>query len=320
MHTNNNNGGGMAVMLIFLTCLCGWYLVYARYLLKSKDALGVSPTVALIIYAFLIVGVVVFGCFQRVQPGEVGVVVNLIGSHRGVEDQELHVGYHFIKPWCKVYRFPIFEQNHQWVDSEGFSFQTSEGLAVQADIGITFNLKPDRIRELFAKYRRGMDEITHLFIRNNLRDAINRSAAKLKIEELYGPEKETFFTNVLNQVQAELLPLGFNISHLYIIGQFNVPDTVRHALNSKIEAIQRAQQRENELREAEAQARKEVAVVTGIAQSKLIQADADSRANMLISRSLTKEMLQWEALKKWNGVLPQVVGNVPFMLNLPKND
>lgn len=309
----------MAFLLSILTAMYIWYLGYTKLFCDDPHRLPITGTIASAIYVSLLILSVAFGCFQRVQPGEVGVVVNLIGSHRGVEDQELHVGYHFIKPWCKVYRFPIFEQNHQWVDAEGFSFQTSEGLAVQADIGITFNLKPERIRELFAKYRRGMDEITHLFIRNNLRDAINRSAAKLKIEELYGPEKETFFTNVLNQVQAELLPLGFNISHLYIIGQFNVPDIVRNALNSKIEAIQRAQQRENELREAEAQARKEVAVMNGIAQSRLIQADADARANTLISRSLTKEMLQWEALKKWNGVLPQVVGkDVPFLLNLPE--
>lgn len=262
-----------------------------------------------IIYVLLLSIIFFGGCFKRIQPGEVGVVVNLLGSHKGVEDQELRVGYHFIKPWCKVFIFPIFEQNHQWVESEGFNFQTSEGLAVHADIGITFNLRPDRVHELFAKYRRGMDEITHLFIRNNLRDAINRNAAKLKIEELYGPAKEAFFTNVLNQVQSELSPLGFNISHLYIIGQFDVPETVRSALNSKIEAIQRAQQRENELREAEAQVRKEIATTNGTAQSKLIQAEAEAKANKLISQSLTKEMLQWEALKKWDGKLSVVSGS-----------
>jgi len=277
---------------------------------KSSHPMNLPAISTVSTICALLLSLILFkSCFQRVQPGEVGVVVNLLGSHKGVEDEELRVGYHFIKPWCKVFVFPIFEQNHQWIEKEGFSFQTSEGLAVHADIGITFNLQPDRVHELFAKYRRGMDEITHLFIRNNLRDAINRGAAKLKIEELYGSAKEAFFTNVLNQVQTELSPLGFNISHLYIIGQFNVPETVRTALNSKIEAIQRAQQRENELREAEAQARKEVAVMSGLAQSKLIQAEADAKANRLISQSLTKEMLQWEALKKWDGRLSVVSGS-----------
>jgi len=244
----------------------------------------------------------------------------MFGSHKGVEDDELHVGYHIIKPWCTIYKFPIFEQNHQWVRDEGFNFQTSEGLSVHADIGITFNLEPSHIHDLFAKYRRGMDEITHLFIRNNIRDAINKAASKMKIEELYGPEKENFFKSIQDQVHQELKPLGFNINHLYIIGQFNVPDNVRAALNAKIEAIQRAQQRENELREAEAEARKTVAKVEGDAQAKLLAARAEAEANNLLQKSLTKQMIEWEAIKKWDGKLPQIMSgkDMPFILNLEK--
>ena len=142
----------MTISICLMTVMYIWYMGFTNLFCDDPHRIPISRTIASAIYVGLLICTVVFGCFQRVQPGEVGVVVNLIGSNRGVEDQELHVGYHLIKPWCKVYRFPIFEQNHQWVDAEGFSFQTSEGLAVQADIGITFNLKPERIRELFAKY------------------------------------------------------------------------------------------------------------------------------------------------------------------------
>ncbi len=109
--------------------------------------------------------------------------------------------------------------------------------------------------------------------------------------------------------------MGFSITHLYIIGQFHVPDNVREALNQKIEAIQRAQQRENELREAEAQARKEVAIVSGEAQSKLLKAESEAKANRLISMSLTKEMLEWEAIRRWDGKLPHIIAgkNMPFI-------
>ncbi len=170
-------------------------------------------------------------------------------------------------------------------------------------------MQPDHIHDLFAKYRRGMDEITHLFIRNNIRDAINKAASKLKIEDLYGPGKEAFFTDIQTQVQHELKPLGFNINHIFIIGQFNVPDSVMKALNLKIEATQRAQQRENELREAEAQARKTIAIA---------QAEADS--NKLLERSITPELLRWEAIKKWDGKLPTVVGgkDIPMIMSIEK--
>lgn len=303
----------MIAGLFIVTCVFVAALFFL-YTAKSQQILPVDIAIwgkrgAIVTWLTLCCIIVMFNCFQRIAPGEVGVVVNMFGSHKGVEDDELHVGYHFIKPWCTVYRFPIFEQNHQWSGDEGFNFQTSEGLSVHADIGITFNLEPSHIHELFAKYRRGMDEITHLFIRNNIRDAINKAASKMKIEELYGAGKEDFFTEIQKTVQSEIKPLGFNISHIYIIGQFKVPDSVMTALNLKIEATQRAQQRENELREAEAQARKTVAI-----------AQAEAESNKLVRQSITPELLQLEAIKKWDGKMPQVMGSnkMPFILNLEK--
>ncbi len=281
----------------------------------------ISPTLLIILMFF---------CFNRIVPGEVGVLVNLMGDSKGVEDKELTVGLHFVAPWKQLYKFPIFEQNHQWVGEDAFSFQTSEGLLVTADIGITFNLMPTRIHELFCKYRRGMDEITHLFIRNNIRDAINRVSSKMKIEELYGPKKEEFFVEVQKLVQSEVDHLGFHISHLYIIGRFQVPENVMEALNKKIESIQRAQQRENELRETEAEAKKKIAQTEGESRSQIIRAEAEaksilinaeaiSESNKKISATFTSYIIQHEFLKKWDGKVPTVIGGdkMPLMLQMP---
>ncbi len=73
--------------------------------------------------------IIAITCMARIDPGEVGVVVDMFGSTKGVEEKELTVGYHFVPPWQTLYTFPIFEQNHQWTGGEAFSFQTSEGLA-----------------------------------------------------------------------------------------------------------------------------------------------------------------------------------------------
>lgn len=273
--------------------------------------------------------VIIISITYRIKPGEVGVCVNLLGDSKGIENKELTVGLHFVAPWKSVYKFPIYEQNHQWLDEEGFNFQTSEGLSVHANIGINYNLEPTKIHDLFYKYRRGMEEITHLFIKNNIRDAMNRVASKLSIEDLYGPKKELFFSEVQQIVSSELTPMGFNISHIFIIGKFEVPIIVMEALNKKIEATQRAQQRENELRESEAQAKKEIAITEGKSKSKIIEAKAEAEklvieakaraeANNLITSSLTKELIKWESVNKWNGVLPHAVTgeSTSFLLDL----
>lgn len=268
-------------------------------------------------------------CWTPIQPGYVGVVVDQLGSSKGVEDDELHVGYHWIWPWKSVYVFPIFEQNYTWEDDESFNFQTSEGLAVAADVGITYNLRPECIHFIFQKYRRGMDEINHTFIRNYIRDAINKSASKMKIEDLYGLSKESFFDEVQWHLRCDLENLGFNISRIYLIGRFHVPQNVVTALNSKIEATQRAQQRENELRETEAEAKKQIAKWQGeaqcrvleaesIASSKLIMAKAEAESNTLISKSLNVELIKSQTINRWDGKLPTMTcgENVMFMQDI----
>lgn len=252
--------------------------------------------------------------FKMISPGYVGVVVDMMGDSRGVESKELHVGMHWIAPWKTVYQFPIFEQNETWEgDRDGFNFQTSEGMAVSADIGITYHLRPESIPLIFQRYRRGMDEITHVFIRNYIRDAINKSASKTKIEDLYSG-KESFFEDVEKHVREDLSPIGIELSRIYLIGRFHFPSNVITALNSKIEAMQRAQQRENELREAEAEAKKQVAKAEGQAKCSLLQAEAEAKANLVLSSSVTKELIQWQAVQRWDGKMPQVTGDsIPFI-------
>jgi len=255
-------------------------------------------------------------CFKMISPGYVGVVVDMLGDEKGVEAKELHVGMHWISPWKNVYEFPIFEQNNTWEgDSEGFNFQTSEGMAVSADIGITYHLRAESIPLIFQRYRRGMDEITHVFIRNFIRDAINKSASKTRIEDLYSG-KESFFEDIEAHVRNDLAPIGIELSRIYLIGRFQFPSNVIAALNSKIEANQRAQQRENELREAEAEAKKQIAKAQGESSSRMLRAQAEADANKLIAQSISGSLLTYETIKKWDGQLPKVTGDCTPIIDL----
>ncbi len=253
-------------------------------------------------------------CFKMISPGYVGVVIDMLGDSKGVEAKELHVGMHWIAPWKNVYEFPVFEQNNTWEGTiEGFNFQTCEGMAVAADVGITYHLRADCIPTIFQRYRRGMDEITNVFIRNFIRDAINKAASKTSIEDLYSG-KESFFEDVESHVRDDLSPLGIELSRIYLIGRFHFPQNVITALNSKIEANQRAQQRENELREAEAEAKKQIAKAEGQARCAIVKADSEAKANNLLSQSITPELINWQAVQAWDGRLPTVTsGATPFI-------
>ena len=247
-------------------------------------------------------------CFQIISPGTVGIKVNLLGDSRGINTQTLSTGMHWVAPWVRIYRFPIFMQNDTWEGkNEEFNFQTSEGLSVFANLGISYHLDRESVPHIFAEYRRGIEEITHVFLRNYIRDALNKTASKMKIEDLYSSEKQDFLEGVETQLRAMLDKKGIMIDKLYLIGKFHLPETVVHALNLKIEAIQRAHQRENELKEAEAVARKQMALAQGEANALLIKAQAEAEANRLVMESINEKLIMLQAVQKWNGQLPQTI-------------
>ncbi len=258
-------------------------------------------------------------CITQIYPGEVGVVVDMMGMHPGVEEKALPVGMHLLMPWQSVYHFPTFQQNQSWEGNSGFNFQTSEGLSVHADIGISYQVDPTKVNILFQKYRRGLADIAEIFIPNNIRNAINKAASKMKIEELYGERKDEFFGIVLKNVKTELDPIGLIVDTIFIMGELRVPDNVMKSVNNKIEATQKAQQRENELRETEAEAKKVIARAQGEANAKvltakgngdslLIEAKAKAEANSLLTKSLSNELIKWESVNKWDGQMPKFAG------------
>mgnify|MGYP003337399593 CR=1 FL=1 len=123
---------------------------------------------------------------SKVEVGTVGVKVHLLGGDKGVDTEQLTPGRYWIGVNEELYTFPTFMQNYTWTKSihegrdqdESITFQTKEGLSVNADIGITYTLQEDKIPLLFQKYRKGINEITDVYLRNLVRDAINTESSK----------------------------------------------------------------------------------------------------------------------------------------------
>lgn len=267
-----------------------------------------------------VIGLLSTGCLEKVPAGNVGIKVYLLGTSKGVESEELGVGRYWLGINEELYLFPTFKQNYNWQGDKGFRFQTREGMVVQADIGITYYLQNNKIHQIFQKYRRGIGEITDTFLRNHIRDALNAIASDMEVESVYGKGKAKFMADVQEKVKGQVEAEGIIIEKLYLVGSFDLPDAVTSALNRKIEATQRAEQRENELREAEAEAKKKIAEADGKgrslvtiakadAESRLLKAQAEAKANELVSKSLTEPLIKYRTVETWNGQLPKVTSS-----------
>lgn len=261
------------------------------------------------------------GC-SKVPAGHKGVKVYLLGGSKGVEAEELGVGRYWIGWNEELYLFPTFTQNAIWTaderegspTNESIEFQTREGMAVSADIGISYSINPEMVSEIFQKYRKGVDEITAIVIRNAVRDAFVKFSATKPVEYVYGAGKAELLADVQKYVSDYFKPIGIDIEKISLVGQFRLPGAVTTALNAKIEATQRAQQRENEVQEAKAEAAKKVAQAVGEAESLLTVAKGQAEANRILTASISPALIDYKRVEKWDGILPKVTGGATPMI------
>lgn len=191
-----------------------------------------------------------------------------------------------------------------------------EGLSVNTDLGISYSVNPEKVTDLFQKYRKGIEEITEVYLRNTVRDAFVYAASSKPVEYVYGSGKAKLVEEVEKHVRDQMSHSGINVERIYLVGELRLPQQVLHALNAKIEATQRAEQRENEKREATAMAQKKIEEAKGDAESIKLRSIAQAEANKILSQSLTPPLVQYKMIEKWDGMMPRITGSGGQMINL----
>lgn len=262
---------------------------------------------------------------SKVPAGNVGIKAYLLGGSKGVDVEELGPGRYWIGINEELYLFPTFTQNYTWTKecaegdctNEELGFQTVEGLAVTADVGISYRIDPNKAALVFQKYRKGVDEITDTYLRNMVRDSLVKNASNMAVESVYGSGKTKLIEQVQRDVIAQVAPLGIVVEKVYWIGELRLPEVVAQSINAKIRATQMAQQRQNEVAQAKAEADKAIETSRGTAESNLTIARAEAEAIRIKGDALSRnpDVLRMTAIEKWDGTLPKITGSgaVPFV-------
>lgn len=252
---------------------------------------------------------------ERVPPGYRGVMVNMMGDSKGVADQTVGTGWQYTGFAGQLHLFPIFLQNHSWHGEQAITVQTSEGLTITTDVGITYQIKEENVVKVFTKYRLGVKEITDTFLHNMARDAMNEVASTMTVDQIYGVKKEEFIQRVNKIVKASAEVNGIDVDKIYLMGSFHLPDSVRNSIDAKIQASQNAIKVENEVATSRAEAMKRIVEAEANAKQIIINAESQAKANKILADSLTSEFVQYQAILRWNGQLPttNASGALPFI-------
>lgn len=82
--------------------------------------------------------------------------------------------------------------------------------------------------------------------------------------------------------------------------------------------VQSALKAENEIKEADANAKIAIAKAKGNAEAMRIKADAEAYYNRTIAASLSPMIVQEDWIEKWDGQLHTVMGNQGMMFDMNK--
>lgn len=206
----------------------------------------------------------------------------------------------------QVYEYPTFAQT---IDYEAFEVNSKDGSKFSIDPSMIVKIEDGKSPAIFKKYRKELKEVIngslYIYVKDAARIVFNKYTADSIVS--HRQEVDKAFDEYVRTAFAKE---GFVLEQL--TPGIAYPTSYEEAINAKNKAIQDEMRVANEVKVAEAQARKIVVQAEADAKQKLITAEAEAKANQLRQASLTPAVLEKAWIDKWDGALP-VYGQVPTM-------
>lgn len=277
---------------------------------------------------------------ERVNVGNVGLLINTAGSDRGLQDAPTVSGWVWYNPFTQdVIEFSTIMQTVVWTGAEAISFGSTEGVNVAADVSVSFRIDPTKAPKFYGKFRQAdLEEFAHGFLRNQVRDALNEAGSTLPVTKIYGDGKTELLHGAHKFVADRLRDDGVLVDQLTFNSHLVLPQNVQESINVTIAQTQQAEQARNRVAQIEAEAKQRVAHANGEASAKQLAADADAyatlkraesqaKADLLIAeaqaaanaklrQSITKDLVDYERVRKWDGRLPMIGNGAQTLVDL----
>jgi regulator of protease activity HflC (stomatin/prohibitin superfamily) len=263
-------------------------------------------TVGLLILLILIF-IVGWGTFVIVPAGHRGVAL-WWGS---VEKRIMGEGLNFKVPIAeRVIKVDVKVQPHPFKEIDASS---KEYQMVKMTGMMNFHIDPAYVNDLYQKV--GLD-FADKVIDPAFNDFVKEVVPTYPIGEIL-PKREEIR-------QRAMKKLGDNLSRYHIIvddiyfANIRFSPEYEGAIEAKQVAQQQVETQKQVLAQREIEAQQKVATAKGEAESILVVAQGQAKANDALSRSISPILVQYKGIEKWNGILPQVSGGAVPFINLGK--
>ena len=261
--------------------------------------------------------------FTYVNPGYVGIVIHRAGG--GVDPVPLGPGIHARIPFATgIEEYPVFLKTVVLTKNptEGstlndeINVNSVEGQPISLDVSLSFQLDQSQTPKLYTTFRTDINQITHGFVKQTIRQALQEVVGTEPVADVIGPKKAEATNRVRTLISQRLQPMGFDVRQ-FTINELRAPPAVMDAINQKNVMQQQALTAQNELQKNTFNAQGDSIKAAGRAKAITAEAEAQAKANELLSRSITPTLVQYQIANKWDGKLPTYSGGATPMIQLP---
>lgn len=251
--------------------------------MKRKTSLTKAGKIALIITLIAII----FNPFVIVNAGQRGVLM-LFGK---VQNNILNEGIHFIIPLANTVQKISVRIQKQQITAEASSKDLQD---VFTEVALNWHFLPEKVNLIFQQIGDEIQIIDRI-INPAVEEVLKAVMAKYTAEEIItkrGEVKSNVDTLLTTRLTTYNIAVDdLSLVHIYFSQRFS-------------DAVEAKQIAEQEAKRAEFLAQK----AAKEAEAKVNIAKGEAQANRLLRENLTPEILQKQAIEKWNGTLPIIVG------------
>ncbi|MEG4859337.1 prohibitin family protein [Microcoleus sp. K1-B6] len=255
--------------------------------MKTMQSVQYNLALYLVGGIVFIIAALILRPFALVGPGERGVMMRF-GK---VQDAILDEGIHPILPIVTSVKTLSVRVQKTDLKADAASKDLQ---SITTDLAVNWNVDPAKVNQIYQQIG-DEEQIVASILSPAISEVLKAATSKKTAEEIITKRNE-LKTEIDNSLKKRLEPYGVIVRDVSLIN-FGFSPEFSKAIESKQIAEQEAKQAEFTVQKA-----------TQDAQAEINRAKGKAEAQRLQRQTLTAEILQQQAIEKWNGQFPTVMG------------
>jgi len=268
---------------------------------------GAAKVVIAAVIVLIVIAVVASSSVKIVDAGNRGILTHW--NAVDLTNAPLDEGIHFVVP---------FQDDVVQMEVRTLKYDTSTRSASQdlqtVQTTVTVNYHPDTEKVHFLYKEIGLSYENRV-IQPAIDETVKQVSANYNAEELI-TKRPLVKADIENAIRERLSQFYIE-TDVISITDFEFSPLFAKAIESKVEAEQKAQKAENDLIRIEVEARQLEAQAVGLAAANVAEAQGEAEAISIINNALSNNpfYIEWLKTQAWDGKLPLVVGEggTPFI-------